>query len=422
MGSANLSKNTSSNESAPWAAQQPFLRDLFGQARGLYNQGPQQYYPGQTVNELNPYQQQAIDSTFQRGQQGSASEGALNQHIQGTLASGGPDLSAASGAAGGLARAGQQGNNVLGQFAAGGNVPQSGFGSPWATQSSLPGSFNPTAPGPASSRQLDATAGGAYLGGNPYLDASFDRAAGRIGDHFSERVLPGVNATFGGAGRAGSPAHERSVSQATGAFGEALSDLGAATYAPAYEAERGRQFSAGSQQAGFADTAANRQFSGDQAERGRQYGLFDAERGRQFGGEQADFNRRFTGAQSAADRQFAAGQGLANQGAAGADLLGRFGLGGYNAETARKQGAAALVPGASALDYQNLGAQSSAGQALRGQSDQELQGDIDRHSFNQQAPYESLARYFGIAGANPIYASSGRSKGFSGGASVGSKG
>ena len=38
----------------PWAGQQPYLTDIFGQAKQLYQQGPQEFYPGRTYAEASP--------------------------------------------------------------------------------------------------------------------------------------------------------------------------------------------------------------------------------------------------------------------------------------------------------------------------------------------------------------------------------
>ena len=449
--------------------QRPFFERGYEGLQQLLQGGPQQFYPDSTVNPLNQQQQTAFDNRFARGQAGSPTEDSFRQYLQNALSSGGPDLSAAQGAAGQFAGAGQQGLNTLGQFAGGGNVPGAGERASWNEAGAAPGaSYNEAAPwsaqrsiggqaptqgiGAGTSDQLRATAGGDYLGSNPYLDASFDRAAGRIGNQFSEQVLPGVQSIFGGAGRAGSPAHERSVAQATRGYGEALSDLGASTYAPAYEAERGRQFAAGSQQASLADSAFGRRFAGGQAERDRQFGLYDSERGREFAGGQAAAGRSFAGGQAAADRGFAGGQAAAGRsfqdaqadaqrgfaggqnaadrqlgaggqlgqfGLQGAGLQGNLGLGGYNAQTGRQQGAGALAPAASALDYQNLDAQQYTGDRQRLQADQELGANVDRFNFQQQAPWDLLRQYFGIGG-NPLQTSSSTSTGSSTGSSRGS--
>lgn len=45
----------------PWAGQQPYLTDLYQQAQQLYQQGPQQFFPGRTYAEASPTVFQAED-------------------------------------------------------------------------------------------------------------------------------------------------------------------------------------------------------------------------------------------------------------------------------------------------------------------------------------------------------------------------
>ena len=48
---------TSTQDSSPWGPQQPYLTEGFGRAKGLLDRGPQEYYPGQTVADTNPFTQ-----------------------------------------------------------------------------------------------------------------------------------------------------------------------------------------------------------------------------------------------------------------------------------------------------------------------------------------------------------------------------
>ena len=49
----------------PWSAQQPYLRRGFGEAEGLLDQGPQTYYPGQTVADTPAATQAGQDAMMQ---------------------------------------------------------------------------------------------------------------------------------------------------------------------------------------------------------------------------------------------------------------------------------------------------------------------------------------------------------------------
>lgn len=50
---------------APWAAQQPYLQDIFAQAQGLYGTGGPQYYGSSTVAPLSASTQQALGNMEQ---------------------------------------------------------------------------------------------------------------------------------------------------------------------------------------------------------------------------------------------------------------------------------------------------------------------------------------------------------------------
>ena len=70
---------------APWSGQTPYLNTLFKEAKGLYQQGPQQYYPGQTYAGLSPTSQQALQGISQRGMEGSPLNKASGGYLQDVL-------------------------------------------------------------------------------------------------------------------------------------------------------------------------------------------------------------------------------------------------------------------------------------------------------------------------------------------------
>jgi hypothetical protein len=81
MGSSSGSQNTTTRNEPP-AFIQPYLRYGAEQSRGLYEQGPNQYYPGNTVVPFAPQTEQALGRTEQRALQGSP----VNQAAQGYAA------------------------------------------------------------------------------------------------------------------------------------------------------------------------------------------------------------------------------------------------------------------------------------------------------------------------------------------------
>lgn len=76
--------STSTSNSAPWGPAQPYLQDLMGQAKSLYNQGSQ-YAPFPTVAPFSPQTIQGLDATQQRALNGSPVVNAANDSITNLL-------------------------------------------------------------------------------------------------------------------------------------------------------------------------------------------------------------------------------------------------------------------------------------------------------------------------------------------------
>lgn len=53
-------QNQENINTGPWGPQQPYIQQMFGEAQRLYNQGPQQYFPGQTYVDPSAYTLQGI--------------------------------------------------------------------------------------------------------------------------------------------------------------------------------------------------------------------------------------------------------------------------------------------------------------------------------------------------------------------------
>lgn len=63
---------TTTNTSAPWKEQQPFLEEIMKDAQGLYKNNNPTYYPGNTVAGFSPDQEQAFNRATQRSLTGNA--------------------------------------------------------------------------------------------------------------------------------------------------------------------------------------------------------------------------------------------------------------------------------------------------------------------------------------------------------------
>ena len=406
------SDKTQTQEASPWGGQQPFLQDIFRQAQGQFQAGPQQYYPGQTVAPFSPQTQMGMDMTTQRAMGGDPSQQAFGNYLTGALNQ--PNLNpyqiaqGYQGAAGGIPAAqqmlGETGAGAMGlpeaaQFAGGavgpyaqqlqgmtgyGTLGEAGqfFDQPSATPAALPGA----------AAQLGATAGGQYLGSNPYLDQMYETGAGRIQEQFAEDILPQIQGQFGAAGRTGSGAQALMQGRAAGDVAGELAGLYGDIYAPAYEAERGRQEQA-TQQLGQLGLGAGelglgqRQAAGNLYTGERQLGQQAAQQAGQLGlgGGQLAADLYGTGLQG----QIQAGQALGQLG-----LGGLEGMGGLYGDIGQQQfRAGTLAPTYQGMQYGDIDRLMGVGGQTEDQTQRLMQDAMERWNFAQQAPGQALGQY-----------------------------
>ena len=70
-GSTGTTQTVTNVNQAPWTAQQPYLKDVFSEAQGLYQSNIPQFYPESTVTPLGPESLAALEATQRRAIQGS---------------------------------------------------------------------------------------------------------------------------------------------------------------------------------------------------------------------------------------------------------------------------------------------------------------------------------------------------------------
>lgn len=88
---------------------------------------------------------------------------------------------------------------------------------------------------------IGQTAGGSFLGANPYQQQMMQAATRPLTQQFSEQVLPGISSLYSKSGRLGSGSMERALGTATEGYGRALGDITANIAGTQYQAERGLQ-------------------------------------------------------------------------------------------------------------------------------------------------------------------------------------
>jgi hypothetical protein len=94
--------------------------------------------------------------------------------------------------------------------------------------------------------QLADTISGQYMdpASNPWLQSTFDSAAGRMADAYAKGTGASTNALFGQSGSFGGSAHQEVTEGNNRAFGDSLGMLANQLYGGNYQAERQRQLGA----------------------------------------------------------------------------------------------------------------------------------------------------------------------------------
>lgn len=102
---------------------------------------------------------------------------------------------------------------------------------------------------------IGATAGGSFLGANPYQAQMMQAATRPLEQQFSQSVLPSIASLYSKAGRYGSGAMQNALGQATESYGRALGDVTSNIAGQQYQQERGLQQQAQLGLAGLASAA-----------------------------------------------------------------------------------------------------------------------------------------------------------------------
>ena len=204
MGSGGGGSSTQTTTSEPWSQQKPYLEKGFSEAGKLYDQGPADYFPGQTYVDQSAQTIAGLEGQQNRAYYGSPVQFNASDYAANTL-----------------------GGNSDNPYSAILNAGTSG--------------------------QMD-TASGKFLNSNPYLDDIYGSASRQVTQDFENSVLPGIAAQFGSSGGAGGALHGLALSDAGGKLTDSLSSLAANIYGGDYAAERDRMTNA---QQGLTSTGAN---------------------------------------------------------------------------------------------------------------------------------------------------------------------
>lgn len=448
------SSSTSTQKSEPSDFIKPYLGEALGGAQAQFRAGPPQYYQGSTVptDILNRTQNYALTSQGNRAGQMAGSNYAMDQFAQGGLGDWGTvdqmrnlgltnNYGQDQGVANIMARMGQgtdlarnlhirtgdlvaNGGNVGGfsdsrvgdLSAAGPNTLAQFRGDVGDIISGRAQALNPAM------MPLMMTAGGGYLNANPYLDATFSKAADNVTRAYQTGTMPAIDSAFSrssGALRSGAAMNARDQAQEN--LGKTLSGLATDIYGGNYATERQNQLSAANSLGGLYQSGLGLRTSAAGTSAGQ--GTADASTrlaatGQIAGDMSGDLARRM----AASDAMTRAEQGdLSNFMAANDRLSQAFNTGAdrqmaalnssnnmYNASRAQQLQALGMQPqylqAQQQMDYNDLNAALGAQQ-------QGINADIARWDYNQNAPRNNVNWYMNAINGMPTGQTSSVSQG-----------
>jgi hypothetical protein len=277
----------------------PFVEYGLEESQRLYESGPTQFFPGQTYVGPSEMTQQGMQMAQQRALAGSP----LVQGAQQTVGALQTAMNPALGAFGDIyGRAG----------------------------------YNPAM------GMTEQTAGGAYLGGNPFFQGAFQPAARAAQDQFQQGIQS-VTSGASQAGRYGSGAMGQLQDRASNQFAQSLSDTAGRLAFQNYGQERGLQEAAIQNLGGLSNQALQTQ------------------------------------------------------------LQAAAGVGQTAADDMRIQlQAAAMSPGMAAQDYADIQRLIDLGQMQEGYQEMALGDAMQRFNFEQNAPYAALQSFLSSAYGAPM--------------------
>lgn len=380
---------------------QPFLQQGMQEARNLYNQGPAEYYPGQTVVGFSPETEAAMGLQADRARTGSPITSAANSFAANTL------NSAPSSNFG-------MGSNP---YASSVYTPDSGYIGPINPFSGsayqAPQGPNPYARAVNSGNGANPYAANTYseaptnFGGqvNPYLDRLFNQGADQITNR--------LQSSFAGSGR--------NIEAARPVAAEDLGTFGANLYGSAYDADQNRALQAHEGAAGRALSAYEQaqQLGSGSFEAAQARGLnsrlaaqqigaqgYEAERARQ---QQAGLMGQQIGADSFEanqGRNFSSIEAGRNRQQDAALAAQQIGATGYESERDRmaqdlqqqrqqQLGVLGLAPSLAQNDYADIDRLSQVGARREDLAGREMQDAMSRWDFGQNAQSTLLDQYLG---------------------------
>jgi hypothetical protein len=414
-------------------AQQPYLTGMWDAAKNLYQNNPMQYYPNQSLatwgeperilgsqdlyntgtnlyQGMNP-QAQNVFNAATSGQYGGAYNPAMQPYQDFTSGSAWPmqnmlQLQQAAQNAGSqyaqqvgqysdpMQQQGAQAANVGGQYAQ--QIGQ--YSNPIANYANQAGANNNLG-----LSQLGNTASGAYLNSNPYIQAAIQSAMDPVTRNYQTSIAPTTDAMFSGGGRYGSGAMASAVDTGQQNLVKGLGDISSNMMNANYARERQLQDQAAQQYGSLYNAGLGLGITGLQNAAGLQQAAGNMYLSASDRAQQGLQNAAAT--QAAAGNQYWQGQSAADRAAQSAMQGSQFGVGGMN--NAWNTGNQAALQAMAAYPQLAQGmltgakAQTEGGTGLASVEQEKLNDLMKRYYGEQNAPYDTLAKYSGFLG-NPL--------------------
>lgn len=207
------SSQTTTSNTTPWRAQQPYLKDLFKRAQVLQRKHRITPYSGDRVQNFDPRQRQAFGQM--EGLAGTLSNDA--QNLMGSL--------------GNLQGIDPNSNLLTNQYLSQAPMAQ------YARMQAMGRMGMPT--------MSDYALSNMAMGGvNPYLQQNVEGALGQMSRHWRENIMPGIGDEAQAAGQYGSSRQAIAEGIAGRGMGETMANTAAQMYGQAYESDAARRLQA----------------------------------------------------------------------------------------------------------------------------------------------------------------------------------
>lgn len=395
-------------------SQQPYLDYGYQQSQNLYQNQPQQYYPGQTLATPSPYTAQGYNDIYNTGQSIDQSLRPTTNAAYTQAATGGYGVQNSPAYGGYQSYATGQSYPASQQAAIGqAAVPMGnqyagtvgGYGQQAATSGQqYAGQVGGYAPQQAAYSgqlaannnlglsQLGQTSSGYYLpgqaGANPYLQPTIDAALDPLNRNYQTVTAPQTDAAASMSGRYGSGAQAGQISANEQNYLEQAGDITSKMSYDVYNAERQRQDAAAQQYGSLYNQGLTGGIQGLGAAGTTAYNAGNlANQGYQTAANAAaaagglDFRGLDTAAKAANDY-------------AAAQQYGLTGLqSGYNTGNQAATQAMQYYPQLVAAQYSAPNAAVQAGQGLTAQSQAQIADEMARYYGMQSQPYTNLNTY-----------------------------